>query len=69
MVEMEKPMKYSECFETNLCVRVEVTSDDPTKVKALLKAKVHRLLEEMLNAHYENGEAESAHGITWKNDF
>lgn len=69
MVEMEKLMKYSECFETNLCVRVEVTSDDPIKVKALLKAKVHRLLEEMLNTEYEHGEAKSAHGITWNKDF
>ena len=66
---MKKPLKYSEKFETALCISVEVTSDDPTKVKTLLKAKVHRLLEEILNTHYENGEAESAHGITWKNDF
>lgn len=66
---MEEPMKYSECFETNLCVRVEVASDDPTKVKALLKAKVHRLLEEILNGEYEHGEAERVSGITWKKDF
>lgn len=66
---MSKQMSYSECFETTLSIRVEVSSDDPIKVKALLKAKVHRLLEEMLNTEYEYGEAESAHGITWKKDF
>lgn len=64
-----KDIKYSECFETTLSIRVEVTSTDPSKVKTLLKEKVHQLLEEILNGDYEHGEAQSASGLTWKNDF
>lgn len=66
---MSKRTTYSEVFETTLSIRVEVSSDDPNKIKALLKEKVHQLLEEILNGEYEHGEAESAQGITWKNDF
>ena len=60
---------FSECFETTLCIRVEVSSDDPNQVKVLLKERVHQLIEEILNSEYKHGEAESAHGITWRNDF
>lgn len=60
---------YSECFESTLSIRVEVRSDDPNKVKGLLRNKVDKLLEEVLNNEYENGEAESVSGITWKKDF
>lgn len=66
---MSKQPTYCECFDTTLSIRVSVTSDDPSKVKALLKEKLHRLLEEILNAEYEHGEAESVHGITWMKDF
>lgn len=66
---MSEQRTYSECFETTLSVRVKVTSNDAAKVKALLRKKVHQLLEEILNGEYEHGEAESAQGITWKNDF
>lgn len=66
---MSENMTFSECFETTLCIRVEVCSDDPNKVKALLKEKVHQLLEEILNGEYVHGEAESVHGITWKKDL
>lgn len=66
---MSKQTTYCECFDTTLSIRVVVTSDDPSKVKALLKEKLHRLLEEILNGEYEQGEAESAHGITWRKDF
>lgn len=66
---MTKQSTYSECFETTLSIRVEVCSDNASKVKVLLKEKVHRLLEEILNAEYEHGEAESVSGITWKKDF
>jgi hypothetical protein len=61
--------KYSECFETTLSIRVDVSSDDPNKVKRLLREKVDKLLEEILDNEYEHGEAESAIGITWKKDF
>ena len=66
---MNKETTYSECFETTLTICIEVSSDDPNKVKALLKEKVDKLLEEILNNEYEHGEAESAIGITWKKDF
>jgi hypothetical protein len=66
---MAKTIQYSECFETTLSIRVEVRSDNPNKVKGLLRNKVNKLLEEVLNNEYENGEAESVRGITWKKDF
>ena len=66
---MSKETTYSECFETILSIKVDVSSDDPNKVKGLLKEKVNKLLEEILNNEYEHGEAESAIGITWKKDF
>jgi len=66
---MSKQTTYCECFVTTLSIRVEVSSDNPSKVKALLNEKVHRLLEEILNGEYEHGEAERVSGITWKKDF
>lgn len=69
VVFMNKETTYSECFETTLSIRVDVSSDDHNKVKGLLKEKVNKLLEEILNSEYEHGEAESAIGITWKKDF
>jgi len=66
---MRKPLIYNERFETTLSIRVQVSSDNPNKVKVLLKEKVHHLLEEILNGEYKYGEAESAYGITWKKEL
>lgn len=69
MKTIRKAVKYNECFDTTLSIRVNVSSDDPNKVKGLLKEKVNKLLDEILNSEYEHGEAKSAIGITWKKDF
>lgn len=66
---MIKQKTYNECFETILSIRIEVSSDNSNNVKQLLRQKVNKLIEEILNSQYEHGEAVSATGITWKKEF